>query len=201
LLAYREDPSFFAVSRALGLHHQTVQRCVERAVVEGPMAALDDRPRPGRDPQGSGGAKNGKRHVVPLVPEAVAILRSISRRARKGGTADHVFGGGDGGFSGWSKGKANLNHRIAEASPVADWRLHDLRRTMKTVMSDELRVASEISEAILNHAKQGLEEVYNRAEYIAQKRTALAMWADHLNSIIEGADRKVVPMRPKEVLA
>jgi transposase len=50
LLAYREDPSFFAVGRALGLHHQTVQRCVERAVVEGPMAALDDRPRPGRDP-------------------------------------------------------------------------------------------------------------------------------------------------------
>src|SRR5471030_512486 len=50
LLAYREDPSFFAVSRALGLHHQTVQRCVERAVVEGPLAALDDRPRPGREP-------------------------------------------------------------------------------------------------------------------------------------------------------
>ena len=49
LLAYREDPSFFAVGRALGLHHQTVQ-CVERAVVEGPMAALDDRPRPGREP-------------------------------------------------------------------------------------------------------------------------------------------------------
>jgi transposase len=50
VLAYREDPSFFAVGRALGLHHQTVQRCVERAVVEGPMAALDDRPRPGKEP-------------------------------------------------------------------------------------------------------------------------------------------------------
>src|SRR5436853_7286957 len=49
LLAYREDPSFFAVGRALGLHHQTVQRCVERAV-EGSMAALDDRPRPGKEP-------------------------------------------------------------------------------------------------------------------------------------------------------
>jgi hypothetical protein len=34
LLAYREDPSFFAVSRALGSHHQTLQRCVERAVVD-----------------------------------------------------------------------------------------------------------------------------------------------------------------------
>ena len=50
LLAYREDPSFFAVGQALGLHHQTVQRCVERAVAEGPIAALDDRPRPGREP-------------------------------------------------------------------------------------------------------------------------------------------------------
>jgi transposase len=51
LLAYREDPSFFAVGRRLGLHHQTVQRCVERAVAEGPIAALDDRPRPGREPR------------------------------------------------------------------------------------------------------------------------------------------------------
>jgi transposase len=50
LLSYWEDPSFFAVGQALGLHHQTVQRCVERAVVEGPMAVLDDRPRPGKEP-------------------------------------------------------------------------------------------------------------------------------------------------------
>ena len=50
LLAYRDDPSFFAVGRALGVHHQTVQRCVERAVACGPLAALDDRPRPGKEP-------------------------------------------------------------------------------------------------------------------------------------------------------
>ena len=49
LLAYRDDPSFFAVGRAVGAHHQTVQRCVERALAYGPMAALDDRPRPGRE--------------------------------------------------------------------------------------------------------------------------------------------------------
>ena len=29
LLAYREHPSFFAVGQKLGVHHQTVQRCVE----------------------------------------------------------------------------------------------------------------------------------------------------------------------------
>jgi len=47
LLAYREDPSFFVDGRRLGLHHQTVQRCVERAVAEGLMA-VDDRHRPGK---------------------------------------------------------------------------------------------------------------------------------------------------------
>jgi len=50
LLAYRKDPSFFAVGRALGVHHQTVQRCVERALAYGPIAALEDRPRPGKEP-------------------------------------------------------------------------------------------------------------------------------------------------------
>ena len=51
LLAYREDPSFFSVGRALGVHHQTVQRCLERAQTLGVLAALDDAPRPGRAPE------------------------------------------------------------------------------------------------------------------------------------------------------
>lgn len=50
LLAYRADPSFFAVGRALGVHHQTVQRCAERAMAHGVLAALDDSARPGREP-------------------------------------------------------------------------------------------------------------------------------------------------------
>jgi hypothetical protein len=50
LLGYCENSSFFAVGQALGLHPQTVQRCVERTVAEGPMIAPDDRPRPGREP-------------------------------------------------------------------------------------------------------------------------------------------------------
>ena len=50
LLAYRDDPSFFAVGRALGVHHQTVQRCVDRAIAHGALAALEDSARPGREP-------------------------------------------------------------------------------------------------------------------------------------------------------
>ena len=45
LLGYREKPSFFAVGRRLGVHHQTVQRCVERAMAYGALAALDDQKR------------------------------------------------------------------------------------------------------------------------------------------------------------
>jgi transposase len=50
LLAYRDEPSFYAVARATGVHHQTVQRCIERAEAEGVLAALDERPRPGKEP-------------------------------------------------------------------------------------------------------------------------------------------------------
>jgi transposase len=69
LLAYREDPSFFAVGRSLGVHHQTVQRCVERALAHGPMAALDDLPRPGKEPK--------------ITAEAKAWLRSLACRKAK----------------------------------------------------------------------------------------------------------------------
>src|SRR5271157_2544817 len=50
LLAYRETPSFYAVGRAIGVTHQTVERCVRRAERLGVVAALDDSPRPGREP-------------------------------------------------------------------------------------------------------------------------------------------------------
>ena len=64
LLAYGENPSFFAVGQRLGAHHQTVQRCVERALAYGPLAALDDRPRPGKQPT--------------ITPEAKAWLVSLA---------------------------------------------------------------------------------------------------------------------------
>jgi transposase len=50
LLAYQETPSFYAVGRAIGVTHQTVERCLRRVERLGVMAALDDSPRPGREP-------------------------------------------------------------------------------------------------------------------------------------------------------
>src|SRR4029077_12293498 len=60
LLAYRQQRSFFAVGQRLGVHHQTVQRCVERALAYGAQAAFDDRPRPGKEPTGGGKLRSGR---------------------------------------------------------------------------------------------------------------------------------------------
>ncbi len=94
LLAYREDPSFFAVGQAVGVHHQTVQRCVERALVYGAMAALEDRPRPGREPTISAEAKTW---VVNLAcrkakelgyPHEMWTTRLLARHAREHGPVE-----------------------------------------------------------------------------------------------------------------
>jgi len=51
LLRYRDDPSSHAVGIAIGVTHHTVQRCLARATRFGIMAALDDSPRPGKEPE------------------------------------------------------------------------------------------------------------------------------------------------------
>jgi transposase len=94
LLSYREDPSFFAVARALGLHHQTVQRSIERALAYGPIAALDDRPRPGKEPKITAEAKAW---LVSLAcrkakdlgyPHELWTTRLLARHAREHGPAE-----------------------------------------------------------------------------------------------------------------
>jgi transposase len=93
LLAYRENPSFFAVGQRLGVHHQTVQRCIERALAYGPLMALDDRPRPGKEPTITPEAKawlvslacdKAKEHGY---PHELWTTRLLARHAREHGSA------------------------------------------------------------------------------------------------------------------
>jgi transposase len=93
LLAYRETPSFYTAARRVGAHHQTVQRCVERALASGPLAALDDRPRPGKKPTITPQAKawlvslacdKAKDHGY---PHELWTTRLLARHAREHGAA------------------------------------------------------------------------------------------------------------------
>jgi integrase len=127
--------------------------------------------------------KNGNRddadpHAVPLSKDALAVLAAVHHRAKR----DLVFGEGEGGFSGWSAAK----QRLDAASGVKDWRLHDLRRTAATRMADS-GIAPHIIEAVLNHIsgfRGGVAGVYNRAQYAAEKKTALDTLASYIKTAI-----------------
>src|SRR5436189_771381 len=91
LLGYHENPSFFAVGQRLGVHHQTVERCVERALAYGPLGALDDRPRPGKEPTITPAAKawlvslacdKAREHGY---PHELWTTRLLARHAREHG--------------------------------------------------------------------------------------------------------------------
>lgn len=147
--------------------------------------------------------KNGRPHIVPLSLEAVRIIR-----------ARPVVG--DGGFlftttgatpvSAFSKSKERLDGRIARArakaeeAPMPGWTLHDLRRTMVTMMNERLRIAPHVVEACVNHvsggAKAGVAGVYNKALYMEDRRRALEAWATYLGGLINPKDTtNVVKLR------
>jgi integrase len=123
--------------------------------------------------------KNSRRHEVPLSPQTAAI---IARQPRRPGR-DLIFGYGAGGYSAYDKAKIELDRRC----PLPHWTLHDLRRTVATMMHDRLDVLPHIVEAILNHVsghKAGVAGVYNRAKYIEPMRKALGVWANYIFDLV-----------------
>lgn len=139
--------------------------------------------------------KNHHHLELALPPAAVTILRSAPRREGR----EFVFGGRGDAFSAWSYSTLAMAARVmeAEGKALAPWRIHDIRRTVATGMA-ELGVQPHIIEAVLNHRsghKGGVAGVYNRATYGREVGVALALWADHVRSIVEHSERKIVPLK------
>jgi integrase len=84
--------------------------------------------------------------------------------------------------------------RVRRDAGLIDARLHDLRRTMRTGLA-ELGISLEIGERVLNHAMPGLQAVYNRHNYLAEKRRALQLWAEHVLAIAGEREAKVIALR------
>jgi integrase len=135
--------------------------------------------------------KNAHTHTLPLLPLAQRIIDSVAERTGR----DSLFGDRSAaGFTAWSAAKAELDKRLG--SKVAAWRLHDLRRTAATWLAEHGNIEPHIIEATLNHYsghRAGVAGTYNRAPYERQIKNALSVWADHLQSIISGGKRKIVP--------
>ncbi|MGA8699441.1 MAG: integrase arm-type DNA-binding domain-containing protein [Xanthobacteraceae bacterium] len=114
--------------------------------------------------------------VVPLSKVAQAILNALP-----------VIGDGKLVFThdgrrpvgGFSKFKARLDQQ----SGTAGWRLHDLRRTARSLMS-RAGVSADIAERCLGHVIGGVRGVYDRHEYLAEKRQAFEALAAQVDTII-----------------
>lgn len=139
-------------------------------------------------------SKNGEEHTLPLLPLMRDIIETVPRMASR----EHLFGARSSrGFCRWAEGKAILDIY----SGVTDWRVHDIRRSVSTKMGD-IGIAPHVIEQILNHVsghKSGVAGVYNKSVYEREVRSALALWHDHVRSLVDGGERKVLPFAPQSV--
>ena len=103
---------------------------------------------------------------------------------------DQLFGvRSSAGFTAWDKEKQALDKR----AKVSDWVLHDIRRTLSTRLHD-LGVAPHVVEQILNHQghRGQVGGTYNKSTYEREVRAALALWEDHVRTLVQGSERKVL---------
>ena len=132
--------------------------------------------------------KNGKAHHIDLSPEAVSL----------------ISGGHDGFYhscalvfsttgysapSGFSKAKARLDKRMANmlGERFQPWRTHDLRRTAASGMAG-LGYQPHVIERVLNHVsgvQGGLVGVYQRHQYVEERRAATLAWAGHIGELVK----------------
>jgi integrase len=139
-------------------------------------------------------SKNNRELTLPLPAEAWAIVNSVPRVAHR----DQLFGiHADAGYTDWGGGKSALDKRLS-GKIEEPFVIHDIRRSVATGMAD-LGVQPHIIEAVLNHQsghKRGVAGVYNRSPYEREVRAALALWADHLRTLVAGGERKVLSFVP-----
>jgi integrase len=138
--------------------------------------------------------KTKTEHVVPLTPELAAQLGER-------GTGFVFSADGGSPFSGFSKAKKRLDGIIAAQrkrdwlEPMSAWRLHDLRRTARSLMS-RAGVSSDIAERVLGHVMPGVRGVYDRHAYAAEKHEALERLAALLTTVLNPPTDNVVRLRP-----
>jgi integrase len=130
--------------------------------------------------------EKGNAGSLKLPDIALSIIRAQPRFAGN----EFVFGGGRGrrAFN-FSRLKADFDRACA----VQNWRLHDLRRTSRSLMS-RAAVLSEHAERVLGHAIDGVEGIYDRHQYTSEKAAALAKLAALVERIVAGPSDNVVPL-------
>ncbi|WP_439399277.1 tyrosine-type recombinase/integrase [Bradyrhizobium sp. PMVTL-01] len=159
--------------------------------------------------------KNHLPLVVPLPQQALDIINSVPTIE---GSKLVFTTNGTTPVSGFSKAKRTLDAAMVKVTRQSNgdakvtikplWRVHDMRRTLSTVLNESpedggLGIAPHVVEAVLNHisgsAKSGVAGVYNRSLLLSEKRVALARWAAHVEALVSSPlVAKVLPLQQRE---
>ena len=134
-------------------------------------------------------------HLVPLTPEIMEVLEDLPRFNR----GDFLFSTTHGvkAVSIGSRAKDTIDAAMLEELrklakgrgddprkvKLAPWVTHDIRRTVRSNLA-KLKIAEEVSEAILAHMPSGIKATYNVHKYADEKRGALEAWAARLREIV-----------------
>jgi len=141
-------------------------------------------------------AKNSRASIVHLAEPVRAIITAQKRRR----DVPFVFPAASGNpISAFSAAKRKLDSTIAakraEADPEAPtlpcWTLHDFRRAGVTALAG-MGFAPHVCDKLLNHvsgAIRGVAAVYQRAEFLPERRAALDAWAAHVVASAEPGER------------
>jgi integrase len=157
-------------------------------------------------------------HELPLPDLAMTLLEPPAddggeepERGEKPERGTYIFSTGRRGdrpISAFNKLKVQLDRHLLAARRKADrkakampeWRLHDIRRTVRTGLAN-LKVRPDVAERILAHTPSGVEAVYDRAEYREAKREALETWAKHVERILNPQPNVIEMSRPLPAVA
>ena len=104
------------------------------------------------------------------------------------GSNPFVFAGrGNKAMNAFSAAKKEMSAKLT----IAPWVVHDLRRTARSLMA-RAGVRSDVAERTLGHVIHGVEGVYDRYTYQAEKGEALVALATLIGRILEGDADNVV---------
>jgi integrase len=124
-------------------------------------------------------ASRNKAKIDLVRPLSAAARDVIARLPRFAGCAFVFTGDGRRPFNSFSRAKPPL----AAASGVANWRLHDLRRTARSLMS-RAGVNTDHAERCLGHVIGGVRGTYDRHEYHREKKQAFDALAALIDYIV-----------------
>ena len=130
--------------------------------------------------------KMGRPQLVPLSTTAREIVEGLPRFE-----GPYIFSTTSGARPVGSFSKAKL--RADSLSGVKGWRIHDLRRTVRTGLA-ALGINDTIAERILGHSPTKLVQTYNVHQYRNEKSEAVERWAMRLREILEPPPENVVKL-------